>query len=244
MSYCLNCGSEVSGKYCHNCGQKTNVSRINLKILLEEIGHVFTHIEHYFLYTTKAFIVIPGKTSLEYLKGKRKKYQKPVSFFIIWAGLYVLTHNFIIAQFHYNASNSFLAAQTVQEKANEYLRTHYTFVFLPILFVSSVVIYFVLAKPKLFYIETLTLCLYGAGCFSAMLIGVDLIFGALLRVNVISTPIFIFQTVISAVYNVWFCYDVFKRVQIPFLWFRLFLTSLIISLSGLAIFTYFPLIWI
>jgi hypothetical protein len=106
LNYCLNCGAEVSGKYCHECGQKVIVRRLTIKALMEEIGHFFTHIEHYFLQTTKEFIVRPGKNSIAYLKGKRKQYQKPVSFFLIWSGLYILIHNLIVRYFHYEVSQS------------------------------------------------------------------------------------------------------------------------------------------
>jgi hypothetical protein len=243
-NYCLNCGSVVTGKYCTNCGQKTGLTRLTFKVLLAEIGHVFTHIEHYFLQSTWDFLARPGKSSLDYIKGKRKKFQKPVSFFIIWAGLYILLHNYIIQQFGYNISNSLVDTASLQQKADQFLRTHFTLVFLPILFTSSVAIFLVLGKPRLYYVEVLTLSLYGAGCFNAMLIGVDIILGVVFRVNVNSTPVFIFQTCLSAAYNFWFCYSLFSRLHTPWLWLRLVLTAIVISVAGLAIFIYFPLLWV
>lgn len=244
MSYCLNCGAEVTGRYCHECGQKANIKRLNVKILVEEFGHFITHVEHYFLHTTWKFIISPGANSLHYLKGKRKQYQKPVSFFLIWTGLYILLHNFIIKLFHFKITATAVLAQTQFEKANEFFRSHFTFFFLPVLLVSSVIIYFILAKPRFYYIEIITLCLYGAGCFNAMLIIVDLVIGVLFRLNVNSTPVFIFQTVVSGLYNFWFCYDMFSKAHIRYLWIRLFFTSVIISISGWFLFMYFPVLWV
>lgn len=244
MSYCLNCGAGVTGSYCHECGQKVNIKRLNAKVLLEEFGHFITHAEHYFLKTTKEFILRPGKNSLDYLKGKRKHYQKPVSFFLIWAGLYILLHNFILKLFHFQITAATLLPQTQLEKANEFFRSHFTLFFLPVLVVSSVIIYFILAKPRFYYIEILTLCLYGAGCFNAMLIISDLIIGVLFRININSNPMWIYQTVISGMYNFWFCYEVFSRVHTRFLWIRLFVTAIIISISGWFLFMYLPALWV
>jgi len=243
LNYCLNCGSEVIGKYCHDCGQKVNVNRLSAKVLLEEIGHFFTHIEHYFLHTTKEFIIRPGKNSLDYLKGKRKKYQKPVSFFLVWTGLYILGHNLVINYFDYHISYTGGLFQPQQEKANELLRSNFTFFFIPVIFVSSVIIWLVLARPRLYYTEVLTLCLYGAGCFNAMLIIVDLVFGIIFRVNINDTPVFFLQTWISAAYNFWFCYNLFSKLQLRDLWWRLILTAILISVSGWAIIVYLPVLW-
>lgn len=244
MTYCLNCGAEVSGKYCHECGQKVNIKRLNAKALLEEFAHFITHAEHYFLNTTKEFIIRPGKNSLDYLKGKRKHYQKPVSFFLIWAGLYILIINFIIRQFHYKATATLFTLQTQQEKAGELLRGNFTLFFLPILLFSSVFIYLILARPKYYYAEILTLCLYGAGCFNALLITVALITGVILQININSEPIFVVQTIVAGSYNLWFCYDFFRRVHLKNFWVRLVLTSICTSLLGFVIFTYMPLLWV
>ncbi len=244
MDYCLNCGAEVSGKYCHECGQRANIKRLTFKALLEEFGHFITHAEHYFLHTTKEFIIRPGKNSLAYLKGKRKHYQKPVSFFLIWAGLYILLHNFVIKQFHYKATATLLTLQTQQEKANEIFRGHFTLFFLPVILMSSILIYFILARPKFFYVEVLALCLYGAGCFNGLLIIVDLFAGVLLHINVNSSSIFLVQTTIAGLLNLWFCYDLFHRLHLQSFWARLLLTSLLTSVSGLFIFTYLPLLWV
>jgi hypothetical protein len=130
------------------------------------------------------------------------------------------------------------------ELANELLRSHFTLFFLPVILASSVIIYFVLGKPRFFYIEVLTLCLYGAGCFNAMLIVIDLVAGVLLKINVNSQPVFIFQTMISGLYNFWYCYSLFHKAHTKHLWWRLMLTAVLISLAGWVIFLYAPVAWI
>jgi hypothetical protein len=244
LTYCINCGAEVSGKYCHECGQKANIKRLDTKTLLEEVGHFFTHVEKNFLQTTKEYIIRPGAVSINYLKGKRKHYQKPVSFFLIWTGLYILLHNFIINYFHYRLSSSAILLLSQEERANELLRSHFTLFFLPALFLSSVAIYLILARPRFFYPEVLALSLYGAGCYNAMLIIIDIVAGAVLHININNTSIFIFLGIISAVYDFWFCYDLFRKIHIRHFWLRLWLTAITTTLIGWVILVYLPELWL
>lgn len=244
MSYCLNCGAEVSGKFCPVCGQKVNIHRFSFKTLMEEVVHFFTHIEENFLYSTKQFILQPGNSSINYLNGKRKQYQKPISFFLIWTGLYILLHNLIIRLFHYQLGASGILFTSHEEKANELLRNHFALFFIPVLFISSIVIYFVLARPKFHYVEVFVICLYGAGCFNAMLIVNDLLLGVICGININNAWVFIFLSLIAGAYNFWFCYDLFKKVKLKQLWLRLLLTALLISICGWLIIVYLPPLWI
>lgn len=211
---------------------------------MEEFAHFITHAEHYFLNTTKEFIIRPGKNSMDYLKGKRKHYQKPVSFFLIWAGLYILLHNFVINTFHYKISGSAVFLFSDQENANELLRNHFTLFFIPALFVASILIYFILGKPRFYYPEVLALSLYGAGCFNAMLLVSDIVLGVLLQININSAAVFIFQTLFSAVYNFWFCFDLFRKIHLRRFWLRLLLTAFFTAMVGWVIFLYLPEIWV
>jgi hypothetical protein len=153
-------------------------------------------------------------------------------------------HNRVIHYFHYKQSTSAILLLSHQEQANELLRSHFTVFFLPVLFVSSVVIYLILARPRFYYIEVLVLCLYGAGCFNAFLIFIDLFLGVLFRVNVNNTPVFVMQTFISGLYNIWFCYDLFRKIDLKSFWLRLIMTSVLIAIFGWCIFLYLPSVWI
>jgi hypothetical protein len=212
--------------------------------LLEEVAHFFTHIEKHFLKTTFLFIVRPGQASIDFLSGKRKKFQKPVSFFLIWTAAYILLHNYVIKWFDYLPERVDESSPTLDELGNELLRSHFTAFFFPIIFISSVIIYLVLAGSRFNFIEVFTLSLYGAGCFNVILIVIDLVAGIMIRFNINTTPVFILQTFISGIYNLWFCYDLFKRVKMKWFWLRLLLDSILISVAGYIVFIYFPKWWI
>lgn len=189
-------------------------------------------------------VFLPGTASLNFLNGKRKQYQTSVSYFFICTGIYLIVHNFIINQFHYHVSDASFALMNMKDQANVLLRTHFAPIFIPILLLSSVIIYLILAKPKFYFTEVFILSLYGGGTYLMMLFLNDVILGFILQVNIITPPVFLWQTIISSLYNFWFCFDFFKKVQLPYLWLKLFTTAIVISITGLAVMNYVPMAWI
>jgi hypothetical protein len=83
VSHCLNCGAELRGAYCQQCGQKANAERITFRYVVHEFFHFFTHIESGFLFTSIQMLKSPGTTAKNFIEGKRKSYQPPVSYFFI-----------------------------------------------------------------------------------------------------------------------------------------------------------------
>ena len=243
MVHCLNCGAEVKGKYCHECGQKIHVNRLTAKALLDEIIHFFTHVEDTFLKTTLYYIIKPGSTALNYVQGKRKRYQKPVSYFLIWTGAYILLHNFILSHNHYELVLQ--SGQTsMQKEANILLRKHFTLFMIPLMGLSALIIWLVLAKPRFYFFEILTIVFYGGGTYFVLSAVSDIVLGEIFRTNINHYVVFFWQMIMSGVYNLWFTYDFFNRAKIKWLWPRLVLTSLIITVTGDIIMLYLPLAWI
>lgn len=244
MQTCLNCSRHFKGNYCPNCGQKTGIKRITAAVLLEDIVHFFTHLEKGFLHTTWNLLVKPGLVSMNYLEGKRKKYQKPVSYFLIWTGLYVLIHNIIINYFHYKLPDENPVLAGLSEPANKMLRSHFTLFIIPLLLASAFLIYSIMARPVIYFFEVLAICLFGAGTYFMMLFVSDIILGSIFRLNILITNIFSWQTILSSLYNFWFTYDFFKRTKMRFFWLRLVCVTLLITIVGWAILVYLPVLWI
>lgn len=88
---CKNCGNSFSGKFCNNCGEKV-YNEHDKKVLhfFEEGFHFLTHFEGKFFTTLKTFFTKPGKVSVDFADGVRKKYFKPLSFFIMLVILYLI----------------------------------------------------------------------------------------------------------------------------------------------------------
>lgn len=96
VSHCLNCdralGEDVL--YCPNCGQSRNVHRFTLANFFHEGFHAFTHTDKGIFHLLKSLATRPGTTAREYIKGKRKKYFNPFTFFLILMGIFVLSNNY------------------------------------------------------------------------------------------------------------------------------------------------------
>lgn len=88
---CLNCGNTFSGKFCNACGEKVYSEHDKSVLhLFEEAFHFVTDFEGKFFNTLKAVLLKPGKLSTDYCNGIRKKYFKPISFFLMVVILYLL----------------------------------------------------------------------------------------------------------------------------------------------------------
>lgn len=88
---CLNCSSElaISQHFCANCGQKTNTHRITFSHLLHDFFHALTHADKGVLHLLKELTLHPGTVAREYVRGKRKKYFNPITFFLLVMVLFV-----------------------------------------------------------------------------------------------------------------------------------------------------------
>jgi hypothetical protein len=87
---CLNCGTGLQGKFCHNCGQE------NLEIK-ESFGHMvnhavsdYFHFDHQFFHTLKPLLFKPGQLTIEYMRGRRAQYLHPVKMYIFISLVYFL----------------------------------------------------------------------------------------------------------------------------------------------------------
>ncbi len=92
---CKNCGNHFMGKFCNQCGEKVYKEEDkHISHLFEEVFHFFTHLDGSFFTTLKTFFKHPGKLSADYCGGIRKKYFKPIPFFLMLVFLYLLFPKF------------------------------------------------------------------------------------------------------------------------------------------------------
>lgn len=97
LTTCLNCGVTLKPNqyYCHNCGQKTNTSRITFRHLFREFLQTFAHTDRGLINLVKGLAANPGKTALEYIEGKRKRYFSPFAFLGLCIAFMVFMNNWI-----------------------------------------------------------------------------------------------------------------------------------------------------
>lgn len=89
--FCKNCGAELYGKFCHECGQKNLTSKDKglLSFFSELISSIFVADGKFFL-TMKLMITKPGELSLSFIKGIRKRYLSPLQMFFFANLIYFL----------------------------------------------------------------------------------------------------------------------------------------------------------
>lgn len=218
---CLNCGAEIQHLFCPFCGQKKDVEKVNWHSILHEIAHFFTHIEKGFINTSFQLLIRPGRVITEYLEGKRKKYHKPVSFFLIWAAIRLVTYSTISDLMHYENLRTF--------KEEEAYLVHYNQLFgLLLIPIEALFIWIIVSVRKLNYFETLIAIIFGSAVIEMLIALQIFLVGLVLQRNFLVNS-FVIQ--VQLVYLIWSCYymmDLFKGQKIKLLFPRVVL-SLVIS---------------
>ena len=220
---CRNCKAEIQHHFCPYCGQKKDVKRLTWHSLVAEIAHFFSHIEHGFVNTCYQLLVKPGKTINEYIEGKRKKYHKPVGFYLIWVALFILTGTLISKWmgFHRTVESNLLipAGETWS-----YFMEHRNVFELLLIPIIALFVWLIISRPRMNYIETLVLNIYAFGVLNMMVTVEQTIVGLLLQTSYL-TAWFETQSAVVSVGWFFFClFDVFKKKGIKFFIPRILIT--------------------
>jgi hypothetical protein len=78
---CLNCGTSLVGRHCHNCGQAAHVHR-SLKAFFHDLLHGVFHFEGKIWRTLPLLAWRPGRLTREYVEGRRASYISPIALFL------------------------------------------------------------------------------------------------------------------------------------------------------------------
>ena len=86
----MNCGTEVVGRYCHQCGQENLETKESFWHLITHFFYDFTHFDGKFFSTLKYLVIKPGFVSAEYMKGKRASYLHPIRMYIFTSAIFFI----------------------------------------------------------------------------------------------------------------------------------------------------------
>lgn len=83
QTQCLNCDAPVKGDFCNRCGQRVrdNLDRSLGRLLGEFFSNVF-FLDNRFFLSVWYLVRFPGRMTVAFLEGKRKKFISPVTLFL------------------------------------------------------------------------------------------------------------------------------------------------------------------
>lgn len=216
--HCLNCNHPVEDQYCSHCGQKVAFKRISWSYLWHEIFHFFTHMEKGFLFTTKQMLLNPGQVCIHYIVGRRKRYQPPVSYFLVWTSIFLLTLYLFVKLF---------GEKTVIDYHDYFgpgMTTTFAISNLSIMLaliipIQSLYLFLVITKDKYNYVETLTMIVFVIGT----IIFLQFIFAILSLLIFMVTHKAIplqYSDVFKFAYFSWFAYSITRAHPRSHRWIR------------------------
>ena len=91
---CLNCGTELRGQYCGNCGQRATSRLISLWELIRDGFGDLLDIDSRLWRTLIPLLIRPGQLTLDYLQGRRARYMPPFRMYLVLSVVF-----FVIAFF-------------------------------------------------------------------------------------------------------------------------------------------------
>lgn len=87
---CLNCGAEITGRYCSVCGQENIEPKQTVWHLINHFFSDITHFDGKFFVTVKDLFAKPGFLSKEYMIGRRVSYLDPIRMYIFTSAIFFL----------------------------------------------------------------------------------------------------------------------------------------------------------
>ncbi|MGB8656658.1 MAG: DUF3667 domain-containing protein [Candidatus Zixiibacteriota bacterium] len=197
MDKCLNCGAEISTRYCPHCGQEKTIKRLEVKTIVHEVAHGIFHWDNSILSTFKLLLTKPGYFVKEYVNGRRKSFVKPFSFFLFFLTIYVLFFHWMSGRYFtfYNTSLNLSGSKLSKIKMMQHLvsaNINYLYFIIPLVFAFFLKL--LLKKNSgINYAESLV--------FSFYTFAMVLIFGTVIMLlSVIDIRIWNFRLVISFIY--------------------------------------------
>ncbi|MGC1205165.1 MAG: DUF3667 domain-containing protein [Flavobacteriaceae bacterium] len=243
---CKNCDISLSQEsdYCNSCGGKVIRNRLTIKNLFEHLSETFFNYDNKLLRTFIDLFKKPQVVIDSYVKGVRKRYVSPISFFGV-----ILTLNglniFIISKFYKqyldaskligdtDAANN-EATRKILEMTSDFSLEYASLLFSFLIPLGALISWIVFFNKKYNYTEHVILYLYSMSVYSVL----SVVFG-LLTLAIIPEKYLSFAYVMYLFIFVYHCYILTKLFKLSFwqlaLKVLLFLILFFITYIGVSI---------
>lgn len=98
LDLCLNCGANASSRFCPECGQETVSTLVSFRTLLGEFVDDLFSLDSTFLRSLGLLLARPGRLSLEYSRGRRKRYTSPLRIYLFASVTFFLVASFLVGR--------------------------------------------------------------------------------------------------------------------------------------------------
>jgi Protein of unknown function (DUF3667) len=102
LTHCENCGTELTGKYCAQCGQPAIDYRRSFRHVIVDILDSFLNWDSKFIATMSWLIARPWHLTNDFLDGRRVRYVHPLRLYLLASILFFFAVNYGAKSLHIN----------------------------------------------------------------------------------------------------------------------------------------------
>jgi hypothetical protein len=104
LTHCENCGAELQGHWCAQCGQPAIEYRRSFRYVVADLLNEFLNWDSKFFTTIALLILKPWRLTNEFLAGKRVRYVNPLRLYLLASILFFFAVNFGTKGIHFDPS--------------------------------------------------------------------------------------------------------------------------------------------
>jgi hypothetical protein len=105
LTHCENCGAQLTGHYCGQCGQAAVDYRRSFRHVIADVLESFLNWDSKFFATIALLILKPWRLTNEFLAGKRVRYVNPLRLYLLASVLFFFAVNYWAKAIHLKASS-------------------------------------------------------------------------------------------------------------------------------------------
>ncbi len=102
LTHCENCGAELQGHWCAQCGQPAIEYRRSFRYVVADLLNEFLNWDSKFFTTIALLILKPWRLTNEFLAGKRVRYVNPLRLYLLASILFFFAVNYGAKGIHFD----------------------------------------------------------------------------------------------------------------------------------------------